>query len=53
MRTSAIMARAAGEFATDIRNGLTKSGGGTLVFDEYGRIKYHVAQRLRNSASNR
>ena len=29
---------------------LTAFGGGTLVFDEYGRIKYHVAQRLGNGA---
>ena len=25
---------------------ITAYGGGTLVFDEYGRIKYHIAQRL-------
>ncbi|MEO5845922.1 MAG: hypothetical protein ABIQ33_13905 [Caldimonas sp.] len=27
---------------------LTVYGGGTLIFDEYGRIKYHVAQRLED-----
>lgn len=27
---------------------ITAYGGGTLVFDEYGRIKYHIAQPLRD-----
>lgn len=25
-------------------------GGGTLIFDEYGRIKYHIANRIFNSS---
>lgn len=27
---------------------ITAYGGGTLIFDQYGRIKYHVAQRVTN-----
>jgi hypothetical protein len=27
---------------------ITAYGGGTLVFDQYGRIKYHIAQRLED-----
>lgn len=28
-------------------------GGGTLVFDEYGQLKYHIANHVRNSAADR
>lgn len=28
-------------------------GGGTLVFDEYGQLKYHIANHVRNSPADR
>ena len=50
MRTSAIMARAAGEFATDIRNGLTKPGQKELpskyLYDTIGSKLFEVITEL-------
>jgi len=50
MRTSTIVARAAGEFATDIRNGLTKPGQKELpskyLYDTIGSKLFEVIAEL-------
>lgn len=37
----------------DAQTELTLYGGGTLIFDEYGRLKYHVSNSLLNKARQR